>query len=261
MRVAILGAGNVATHLSKALINAGHPVVQVWSRNHKNAIDLALHIGANSIVNIVDIAEDIDLVVIAVNDDAISIVNAQIPSKNGRIVIHTAGSTGLEILNNHPKYGVLYPLQTFSKTIDLDFSKIPLCIEGSDLHTQNTLLNLASLLSNSTQIVNSASRIKLHISAVFACNFTNHFYAIAQELMANSALDFELMKPLIAESAKKINNYSPKGIQTGPAKRHDTLTMERHLKILETKPELYDLYRLISQSIVKMYSVSESPAK
>ncbi len=261
MKIAMLGAGNVATHLSKALINAGNPVAQVWSRDHNHAIELALQIGANSIVDIADITEDVDLVIIAVKDDAMSVVSAQILPQNSRIVVHTSGSTDIDLLNAHPKSGVLYPLQTFSKEIDLDFNEVPLCVEGSDADTQNMLLNLANQLSNKTQIVSSAERIKLHISAVFACNFTNHLYAIAHDLMLESAVSFELLKPLIMETVNKINNHDPKSVQTGPAIRNDTSTMNKHLKILESKPDLHDLYRLISQSIVKMSPISECPAK
>ena len=139
MRIAMLGAGNVATHFSKALINAGNSIEQVWSRDHSNAIDLASQIGAKSIANIVDISNDIDLVIVAVSDDAILVVSSQVPVQNSRIVVHTSGSTDISALNTHVKSGVLYPLQTFSKDADLDFSVVPLCVEGSNVETQNFL--------------------------------------------------------------------------------------------------------------------------
>lgn len=252
----MLGAGNVATHLSKALINAGFPVAQVWSRKTDNAINLSLQIGANSIANIEDVDTDIDVVILAVADDAISEIVNKIPRLKNRIVLHTSGSTSIELLNQHPKNGVLYPVQTFSKTIALDFTQVPICIEASDTDTLNQLNLLAKKLSNKVEFVNSENRMRLHISAVFACNFTNYFYSIAKDLMDDARLDFELIKPLIQETADKVMQNNPADVQTGPAKRDDQITIQKHLELLKNKSSIKELYTLISQNLVKKYSNS-----
>ena len=257
----MLGAGNVATHLSKALIRSGNPVVQVWSRNNQNATELALEIGANSIADFKDISEDVELVIIAVNDDAIVSVANQIPKREGQVVVHTSGSTGLSVLNMHASSGVIYPIQTFSKDVDLDFNKVPLCIEGSDDETRNSLLNLAKKLCDNVEIVDSPARLVLHIAAVFACNFTNYLYTIAQDLLEKSSLSFNLIKPLIFETVNKIATNLPENVQTGPAKRNDEYIMAKHLDILQANPEWQEIYRLISQNIVKKHFQPKSAVK
>ncbi len=261
MKIAMLGTGNVATHLSKALVKSGCSVVQVWSRNNQNAIALALEIGATAIVDFKDISDDVELVIIAIKDDAIAVVASQIPKRLGQIVVHTSGSTDISVLNMHSKSAVLYPLQTFSKNVDLDFSKVPLCIEGSDNQTQNLVLNLARTVSDKVQVIDSAARVVLHIAAVFACNFTNYLYTVSQDLLEKSSLSFDLIKPLIFETINKITNNVPENVQTGPAKRNDEDIMTKHLEILQANPEWYELYRLISQNIVKKHLAPKSPVK
>ncbi|MFC5283081.1 Rossmann-like and DUF2520 domain-containing protein [Pedobacter alpinus] len=256
MRIAMLGAGNVATHLSKALINAGFPVAQVWSRNIENAVDLASQIGANSIAKIEEVSTDIDIVILAVADDAIAEISNRLPINADRVVLHTSGSTAIDTLNKHQKFGVLYPLQTFSKNTDLDFSQIPLCIEANDDDTLNQLNLIANRLSNNVVFVNSDSRMRLHIAAVFACNFSNYFFGIAQDLMSGAQLNFDLIRPLIQETASKAMEKKPVDVQTGPAKRNDQNTIKKHLELLESEPTLKELYALLSQNIVKKYSES-----
>lgn len=259
MKVAILGSGNIATHLSKALIKVGYPIKQVWSRDHKNAIDLALEIGANSILQIADLSSKIDVIIVAVSDDAIERVVAQIPISNQQqLILHTSGSTSLSILEKHAQNcGVLYPLQTFSKNHDLDFSKVPLLIEGNHHLAEEQLLMIAKKLSQKVEKVNSKDRMRIHISAVFACNFTNHFYSIAEKLVQDTDLDFDLLRPLILETAKKAMHNSPDKVQTGPAKRNDTLTINKHLDLLKNNPQLQNLYATVSQDIVKMYQAPD----
>jgi predicted short-subunit dehydrogenase-like oxidoreductase (DUF2520 family) len=255
MKVALLGAGNVAMHISKALIKAGYPIKQVWSRNHQNAIDLALEIGANSISQISDLNSQIDVVIIAVSDSAIENVVSQIPVLNQQqLILHTSGSTGLSVLEKHAQNcGVLYPLQTFSKDHDLDFSTIPLLIEANHHRAEEQLLMIAKQLSQKVEKVNSEKRMRIHVSAVFACNFTNHFYAIAEKLVQDTDLSFELLRPLIIETAQKAMLNSPIAVQTGPAKRNDVITINKHLELLKNNPQLQNLYATVSQDIVKMY--------
>ncbi|OAQ40719.1 oxidoreductase [Pedobacter psychrophilus] len=258
MKVAILGSGNVATHLSKSIIKAGYPIKQVWSRNHNNAIDFALEIGANSIPQIADLSNQIDVIILAVSDDAIESVVAQIPISNQQqLILHTSGSTSISILEKYAQNcGVLYPLQTFSKHHNLDFSSIPLLIEANHLQSEEQLLMIAKKLSQKVEKVDSENRMLIHISAVFACNFTNHFYAIAEKLVQDSNLNFDLLRPLILETAQKAMLNSPIKIQTGPAKRNDAITINKHLQLLSTYPQLQNIYTVVSQDIVKMYQAS-----
>ncbi|MEO5912493.1 MAG: DUF2520 domain-containing protein [Pelobium sp.] len=254
MKIALLGSGNVATHLSKALIKAGYPVMQVWSRKENNAIDLALQIGANSISDCKEIKDSIDVVILAVTDDAIENVASQIPQKEGRLVLHTSGTTPLNVLEKYfDSCGVLYPLQTFSKTADLDFQTIPICIEANNIKAENQLELIAGKISSKVEKLDSPSRAILHISAVFACNFTNYFYSVAQELLEGVQLNFDLLRPLIQETADKAMLNLPFEVQTGPAKRNDQLTMNKHLALLKDNSYLQGLYSSISQGIVKMY--------
>ena len=254
MKIAILGSGNVAFHLSKAFIKAGNPVMQVWSRHHENAINLALEIGANSISDIKDISESVELVIIAVSDDAIENVASQIPFQQNRLIIHTSGTTAINVLQKFSNQcGVIYPLQTFSKSANIDFSIVPLFIEGNSSSSLAKISIIASQLSATVQAADSQTRALLHVSAVFACNFTNHFYTIAQQILQENNLSFDVLRPLIQETAKKAMINLPSTVQTGPAKRNDGLTMNRHIQLLSNHPQWQVIYHLISQDIVKKY--------
>ncbi len=229
--------------------------MQVWSRNNENAISLALDIGADSILSIADLSNEVEMVVLAISDDAIESVSAQVPQLPGRIIVHTSGSTNISVLAKSAlNYGVLYPIQTFSKNTDLDFSLIPLCVEGNNAETEQQIYEIAKSLSDKVQIVNSENRMYLHIAAVFACNFTNYFYQIGTEICEKANLDFNLIRPLIQETADKVMLNSPINVQTGPAKRNDVLTMDKHLALLQKQPDLQYLYQVISQDIVKKYN-------
>ena len=254
MKIAILGAGNVASHLSKAFIKAGHPVTQVWSRHHENAINLALEIGANAVTDIKDLSESVEVVIIAVSDDAIENVVSQIPVKEKRLIIHTSGITDIAILQKFSDYcGVIYPLQTFSKFAEIDFNLVPLFIEGNSNSSFDKISNIASQLSIKVQVADSQTRALLHVSAVFACNFTNHFYTIAQQILQEKNLSFDLLRPLIQETANKAMLNLPSTLQTGPAKRNDELTINKHIELLSSHPQWQVIYHLISQDIVKKY--------
>lgn len=258
MNIAVLGAGNVAWHLSKAFIKAGFPVQQVWNRSSGKATELALETGANSITDLSLLSEDIDLVLLALSDEAIPVVAAELKLKPHQLLVHTSGSVGLDAIRSYAvNTGVIYPLQTFSKNVAVDFTEIPVFIEGDSRKTVDQLKQIALHLSPNVFEVTSEQRIKLHISAVFACNFTNYLYAIASELLTSSGLDFEYIKPLIKETAHKALNGNPIDLQTGPAKRNDRQTIEKHLQMLRDNTEWQQLYRAISQNIVKMYSQND----
>ncbi len=252
MRITIIGSGNVATHLAAAFKNAGHVIVQVYSRELQNASLLAYHVKAEAIDDLTRINSDTDLFIIAVKDDAINDVAAAL-AKHQKLIVHTSGATSLDILLAQTNQaGVFYPLQTFSKTRELDFRTVPLCIEGRDESITTKLEDLARTISNNVYRINSDQRKTLHLAAVFACNFPNYLYHIAQQLLEQKQISFDLLRPLILETAQKVQDHLPADVQTGPAIRKDEKTMEAHLQLLHQQPHLQQLYQLLSQGIIKM---------
>jgi predicted short-subunit dehydrogenase-like oxidoreductase (DUF2520 family) len=212
---------------------------------------LAYHVNAAAINRISDIDDHTDMFIIAINDDEIKKVAAALRHFK-KMMVHTSGATSLQILTDlTDNCGVFYPLQTFSKTKEVDFRSVPLCIEGSSAEITDVLFELGKTISNSVQFVDSAQRKVLHLSAVFACNFTNHMYQIAQVLLAQNGLPFDLLRPLIMETAQKVQHNLPADVQTGPAIRHDQHTMDAHLKLLNNNGDLQRLYVLLSQNIIK----------
>lgn len=257
MRIAMLGSGNVATHLSKALILAGHPVKQVWSRNANHAVTLSLQTGADSIADITLIHPETDVIIIAVSDDGIEEVVAQIPKHSNQLILHTSGTTALSVLEKYSSNcGVLYPLQTFSKTVEVNFNDVPLCIEGNNPTALQQIRTLSTQLSKNINEIDSHQRALLHLSAVFACNFTNHFYHIAQQILEDNGLNFDLLRPLIQKTTDKVMLNMPSEVQTGPAKRNDVQTMQKQVAILQAQPNWQQLYQMLSQDIVKIYKPS-----
>ena len=253
MRIVLIGSGNVATHLGHALKKAGENIIQVWSRSMENASALAFSIDAEPVDDLEQIDSTADLYIISVIDDAIAQVSAKLPVQD-KVVVHTSGSTGMEVLNGvSAAIGVLYPLQTFSKSREVNMMEVPIAIEANSEDVLAMLKKLASKLSGNVLMLDSIQRRALHVSAVFACNFTNHLYALAASLLERNNLDFALIRPLISETAEKIQSYSPKDVQTGPAVRNDQQTMQKHVRLLEDDPELREIYEKLSQSIVNLH--------
>ncbi len=249
MKIAILGSGNVATHLAKALKLANVKVTAIWSHHFKNAEILAQEVSAVAVANLNQlINEESDVILIAVKDDAIKEVTEQLAGYNG-IIAHTSGAVNLSALASATNYGVFYPLQTFSKEKEVDFKNVPLCLEANNAATLVKLKSLAALLSDNNYEVDSKQREALHIAAVFACNFPNYLYHIAQELLAQQQLSFEMIRPLIKETANKVQTALPSAVQTGPAVRNDRQTLNKHEGLLQQKPEWLDIYKLLSDSI------------
>jgi predicted short-subunit dehydrogenase-like oxidoreductase (DUF2520 family) len=251
MRLTIIGSGNVATHMAAAFKNAGHRIIQVYSPNFHNASLLAYHVGADAINVLTDINADTDLFIISVKDDAIARV-AEILASHQKLMVHTSGSTSLDVLLKYTdKAGVLYPLQTFSKIREIDFATVPLCIEAGSDSIYADLQQLAATVSNRIYSINSAERKILHLAAVFACNFPNYLYGVAQQLLGRHQLDFNLLRPLILETAQKVQEQVPARVQTGPAVRNDQTTMAAHLQLLHDEPQMQAIYTLLSQGIIK----------
>lgn len=249
-RIVILGAGNVATHLCRALSHKC-TVVQIWSRNIDHAKELAADIdGAQALSNICDIVRDADYYIISVPDNAIARLASQLPAVSG-IVAHTSGSVNLQALTAgaNKQLGVFYPLQTFTKSKPVDFSEIPFFIEGSDDSTADSLTQLAQLLSANVYHANSEQRASLHIAAVFACNFANRLWGVASDLLGKAGYSFDILKPLLSETLNKAFQLSPEQAQTGPARRGDTKVINAHLAKLSG--DNYDLYKLITKMIIE----------
>jgi len=254
MNIVILGSGNVATVLGSALSEAGYNIIQVWSRNVKHAEALASLLHTNFIDDLSLVDSSADLYLIAVSDDAIPVIKTSMQFLKG-IVVHTSGSTSIDILKDKfENFGVFYPFQTFSKEREVNFRDVPILLEASNSKTMLVLESIASSISNKAQECNSDQRKALHIAAVFACNFTNHLYTIAQKLLEEYQLDFDLLRPLIAETAQKVQEFMPENVQTGPAVRKDMNTIGSHLKQLEDHPELLAIYKLLTEQIISASS-------
>ncbi|HET6227043.1 MAG TPA: Rossmann-like and DUF2520 domain-containing protein [Bacteroidia bacterium] len=250
-KITLIGAGNVATQLGTALHKAGYAIQQVYSPSAKSASILAKRINAQAITDLKNLDTTAAIYIIAIKDDAIATLAKQL-SFNEQVVVHTSGSVEMSVLKNTSKnYGVFYPLQTFSKTKAVDFKTVPICIEASNKSTTALLKRFAKTISNDVQEIDSRQRKILHIGAVFACNFTNHLYAIADAFLGKHQLSFNLLKPLIAETADKIKQHDPASMQTGPAIRNDKKTMDVHIKLLAADKDLKTIYKLLSNHIRK----------
>ena len=257
MNIVIIGSGNIATHLGRAFKMAGQTISQVWSRDITNATALADTLAAQPIDSMLDLDRTADLFIIAVNDEAIRKIAIELKLSD-QLLLHTSGSTGLSALEGaSTKIGVFYPLQTSSKIKSIDFRNIPIIIEANVPEVLAIIRAIADRLSEKVIELNSEQRKTLHIGAVFACNFTNHLFGLAQELLEEKGLDYELLKPLIEETLNKIEMNSPVSVQTGPAIREDQATIQTHLELLKHNPDLSELYIKLSQSIVNLHKRSQ----
>lgn len=249
MKIALLGSGNVATHLAKALKAIGEEVIQVYSPNFEHAKLLADELEAVAVNHLDEVSSTADLYIISVKDDAIESVAVGLKNVDG-LVVHTSGTTDLKILSSNVKNaGVFYPLQTFSKSKAVSFKNIPICLEANSDDNLNLLKTLANKLSHQVYELDGEKRKILHLAAVFACNFTNHLYTLANQLLEKNNLDFEIIRPLITETADKVMVNLPENVQTGPAIRMDKNTMNQHLSMLADLPELQEIYQTLSKSI------------
>ena len=241
----MIGAGNLATHLCRALINAGHEIIQIYSRTLESASTLANEINVPYTTDSKAIISS-DLAIIAVNDDSIQDIEKHITFPK----VHTSGTKPLSNLNGE-NIGVLYPLQTFNKNLDINFKSIPVCIESSNSNLLQTLKNLAQSISDKVLELNSEQRKNLHLAAVISCNFSNMLYRLSEEVCQKEGIPFDILHPLILETAQKIKHTTPSNAQTGPAKRGDFETIEKHLMLLQNDEEKKEIYQLLTASIKK----------
>ncbi len=259
MKIVLIGAGNVATHLGRKLVEVGEEVVQVFSRNLDNATELATALGARPFDDIYGLTARADLYIIAVSDDAIE----EVVKKLGhlplgeKLVVHTSGATPSKVFEATPaleRTGVFYPLQTFTKGKETDFSEVPICVFASQSADLQLLEELARKLSPHVYTVNDAQRAWLHIAAVFVNNFTNHLFEIGHSTLKKQQLPFEMLLPLIRETVAKLDGSSPKFKQTGPAVRQDWNTTERHLTLLNGRGDLQEIYRMLTKHIKRTHA-------
>lgn len=251
MKVCLIGSGNLATQLGSALLENGHQVVQVWSRTDENAKKLASFLNCQYTNELSSIDPELDIYIVSVSDKAIELVLSGRPWGD-KLVVHTSGSTPMDILSTYcENFGVFYPFQTFTKAKKVDFSDIPICLETNTPQNLETLKGLAQTISHNIKNIDSEQRQQIHLAAVFACNFVNHFYSIGEGLLREKGIGFEIMKPLILETAAKIVGHSPNSVQTGPAIRNDKDIIDKHLALLENHPGLRLLYKEISDRIIQ----------
>ncbi|GAA4822701.1 Rossmann-like and DUF2520 domain-containing protein [Algivirga pacifica] len=254
-KVVLIGAGNVAWHMAPALEEQGFSIEKVYSRSVENAEKLCEQLYDAVPIASLDFREsEAQLFIIAVSDTAIEKIarQLQLPSQD-TIVVHTSGAMGTESLKEvEGAYGVLYPLQTFSKSKKVDFKKIPICIDASTQEALDQVAEVAYALSKQVYHLSSEERRKLHVAAVLSCNFTNHFLRLAKGIMEVNGMHFEMLEPLIRETIDKAFTIGPENAQTGPAVRGDVETMNKHLLELSGDEKIQDLYKLISENIMEM---------
>ena len=250
-RIVLIGAGNVATHLGMGLQKAGWQVVQVYSRTEASASELASRLGVPFVTSLEAVCTDADVYLVMVKDAVLQeLIPAVVKGREGALFVHTAGSVSMSVWENHARrYGVLYPMQTFSKAREVDFALVSFFVEANGETELLRLKEMASSLSPKVYEATSAQRTYLHMAAVFACNFANHMYALSAHLLEKNGLPFNAMLPLIDETARKAHELSPKDAQTGPAVRRDTNVMNKHLEMLAGEPKMKEIYKIISNSI------------
>lgn len=252
--VVFIGAGNLATNLAKALYRKGFRIEQIYSRTQESAQSLAQLVEADYTTELSAVVEDAQLYIVSLKDAAfVQLLPGLVAGKEKSLWAHTAGSIPMNIwAEQAERYGVFYPMQTFSKQREVDFREIPVFIESNSEADTQLLKDIASTLSEKVYEATSEQRKSLHLAAVFTCNFTNHMYVLAAELLKKYQLPFDVMLPLIDETARKVHELQPLAAQTGPAVRYDENVINEHLRMLADEPEAQELYRRISESIHRL---------
>ena len=255
MRVVFVGAGRLATQLAQALHENGHTVEAVYSRTKVSAEALTAKVGGVATDKIDELPTAADAFIIAVKDSALSEVTRRLQEgREGQPMYHTSGSMPMSVFGSEGCHGVIYPMQTFSKERRVDFSRVPFFIEGNGEQSLQVARRVASAVSSDVRELSSEQRRQLHLAAVFACNFSNHCYALSAEVLERHGLTFDTMLPLIEETAAKVHTLHPREAQTGPAVRYDENVINAHLQMLADDPRLQQVYELMSKSIHETYS-------
>ena len=249
-KISFAGAGNVAGALCSELHKKNNIIEHIVTKSEKSGRALAKACNATWSHDFI-FPHTSEIIILAVPDNSLSSVLGEISCNETAVIVHTAGSVGLDIFPPYFKYfGVLYPLQTFSPGRKPDLSSVPFFIEASDENTLDKLKNLAGSISNSVNLTDSEHRRLLHLAAVFICNFTNHMLTTGKDISGMAGFPFEVLEPLILETVNKAIELGPENSQTGPAIRHDLNTIKKHLDLLSFSPDLKNIYDLISKSIM-----------
>ena len=252
MQIVLIGAGRLATNLAVALHQVGHDIVAVYSRTMQSAQELAQRVGACPTDRIDKLPVRADAFILSVSDNALEDIARQVvKGREEQIFFHTAGSMSIDVLAHARHYGVFYPMQSFSKERLVDFSVIPLFVEGSDDQTLQTALALADSIKAKAYPLSSADRQYLHVAAVFACNFANQLWAEADGLLRPYGYDISVFGPLLRETLDKAMSIGPHDAQTGPAMRRDYKVIENHKNKLT--PELRDIYDILTRRIIETH--------
>ncbi len=247
------GAGRVATALCMGFFHAGIKIGKIVSKSGRSARSLAERCNADWNRKL-KFDGKTEIIIVAVPDHLLQEVITDLSCSENTIVAHTAGSLGLEVFPGHIKRrGVFYPLQTFTKGRKISYNKLPFFIEASNPDIEQMLAEIAGLLGGEVHFIDSERRKLIHLSAVFASNFTNHMLTAGKEIAEKAGMDFTILEPLIRETVSKALEYSPGLSQTGPAIRNDQITIKKHLELLSFSREFQDIYRDITQSIIKYH--------
>lgn len=251
MKIVMIGAGNLATNLGKALQNAGHDIIQVYSHTWEHAQQLATTIGGAATTDAGNITDNGDAYIFALKDSVLTdIIPVVAKGKAGKLMIHTAGSMPMNCFEGMAlHYGVLYPMQTFSRGREVDFSKIPCFVEGNDEYSTRVIRGIAESISEHVGELSSADRKYLHLAAVWANNFTNHCYEVSAQILQKHGIPFDVLLPIIDETAAKVHDLKPIDAQTGPAIRFDENIIREQAAMMRGNPLLKDLYERMSVSI------------
>lgn len=247
--IILIGSGNVATAMGFSLLSYGYKINQIWSQKIENAKRLSKKLDSQATDNLNNIKEA-DLYIIAVKDDKIESIINKLKNKINNVV-HTSGSTHINVFKNKfQNFGVFYPLQTFNKANTQKAFDIPICIEANNHFFQKKILKLAKNLSSNVKLIDSHQRSTIHLAAVFSCNFTNHLFYIAQNLLEKSNIDFKILLPLIQQTVKQIKKNNPSELQTGPAARKDIKIINKQLSSISDE-KIYQIYQILTDSIIK----------
>lgn len=258
MKIVIIGSGNVAWHMAKICKEKSHHLLQLVNVHSKKISNLFDRFQVPYIYSFNDINMHADIYILAIKDSELQ--NIQLPIfKEKQLVLHTSGTTAIDVIAKFSNnFGCLYPLQSFTKGIDVDFSNVPILIEASNVYTKNCIEQFANSLSNKVQYLSSEKRVLLHLNAVIVNNFTNHLFHQSQEFLQKNDIDINLLLPLIEETVNKLKIESAYTSQTGPARRNDKNTILKHEKLLTEHPKLLEIYQLLTASIIQTYPVNES---
>jgi len=251
MQVVIIGSGNVATILAIRLKLAGHTIVEVFSKTELHAKKLAEAVNANVVTHFQNLTTTANLYIFAVADNAIEILAHQLKVQENSLVVHTAGSVSMQVLKNcSNNYGVLYPIQSIKKEMN-NSTPIPFAIDGCNKNVVNSLLSLTQMLGEKALHCNDEQRLQLHVAAVFASNFVNYMYWQSDVLCSNKNIDFNILQPLIEETATRLKNKKPYEVFTGPAVRKDFATINKHLEVLKKNKNQFEVYQFLTNKIVE----------